>query len=102
MTKLLFQTTLSNIFANICIFLKIHFFKLLQDIYDVEERMGPGGPGGSGGSNKINSMPIYKNHLVRVQDLGKTWKLKFDINLFKRVHPLQRFLKLLKFRNRSL
>merc|ERR1711988_776872 len=57
--------------------------ELQEDIYDVEERMGPGGPGGSGGSNKINRMPIYKNHLVRVQDLGLTWKLEFDITLFK-------------------
>jgi len=28
-------------------------------------------------------MPIYQNHLVRVLDLERTWKLEFDITLYK-------------------
>ena len=41
-------------------------------------------------------MVIFKNHLVRVQDLGLTWKLEFDITLFKmpaydRHHPINIF-----------
>merc|ERR550532_1128213 len=53
--------------------------KLQEDIYDVEDRNGPGAKI----SSKIKKMPIYQNHLVRVQDLGLTWKLEFDITLYK-------------------
>ena len=34
-------------------------------------------------SNKIARLSLYQNHLVRFQDLGLTWKLEFDITLFK-------------------
>ena len=81
--EIIFSNNLIKYFCKYINIFKNPYFYLLQDIYDVEERMGPGGPGGSGGSNKIKRMPIYKNHLVRVQDLGLTWKLEFDITLFK-------------------
>ena len=47
-------------------------------------------------SNKISKLVIFKNHLVRVQDLGLTWKLEFDITLFRmpaydRHHPINIF-----------
>ena len=58
---------------------KKSIFDTSQDNYDVEDRNGPSAQI----SNKIAKMPIYQNHLVRVQDLGLTWKLEFDITLYK-------------------
>ena len=49
------------------------------NIIDVEERSRPG----EKISNKITKLHLYKGHLVRVQDLGLTWKMEFDITIFK-------------------
>ena len=33
--------------------------------------------------NSIAKLQIYKNHLIRVLDIGLTWKLEFDITLYR-------------------
>ena len=60
-------------------FFKIHFWYILQDVYDVEERSRPN----EKTSNSISKLAIYKNHLVRVEDIGLTWRFEFDITLYK-------------------
>ena len=47
--EIIFSNNLIKYFCKYIYIFKNPFFYLLQDIYDVEERMGPGGPGGSGG-----------------------------------------------------
>ena len=46
---------------------------------DVENRASPN----KKNSNSITNLNIYQNHLVRVLDIGLTWKLEFDVTMYK-------------------
>ena len=45
-------------------------------LQDVKNQAGPK-------ENSIMKLSIFKNHLVRVLNIGLTWKLEFDITVFR-------------------
>ena len=56
------------------------FFYISQDINNVNDRSRPNK---KSSTDFFKNVKLSKNHLLRVEDLAKQWKVQFDITIFK-------------------
>ena len=56
------------------------FFHISQDINNVNDRSRTNK---KSSTDFFKNVQLSKNHLLRVEDLAKQWKVQFDITIFK-------------------